>query len=216
MLNTHLNYQIPIKAKRFVSTAALAFLLVAGVGLGAAYTSASSATTITNKAAKADRAVTYSMPEDYLDVTLAPAPGSGSDDPLDSELSIWVGEVELNNEKQIWVELIDDHGEVVYDSRINENETHLLPDGRALVVTVMQVEVPLAKTAPTVAKDQARLQTNAEKVVVTQKTHETTQTNVQVEFVQEKAPHPIHRQSFMVRAGEIGETVSKALVSLVN
>ncbi len=57
-----------------------------------------------------------------------------SDDKTGSEFSIWVGEVELRGRKMIWVELIDRHGEVVYDSEIRPNETHLLPNGRAIVI----------------------------------------------------------------------------------
>lgn len=215
MLNTHRNSGRSTNALRHLGPLVLAVALV--VSATAITLSPSEAASITNSAAKSDRAVTYAMPEDYLDVTLAPAAGSISDDPLDSDLSIWVGEVELNNEKQIWVELIDAHGEVIYDSQVRENETHMLPDGRALVVRARSVEAPVvATTSPTAEKDQARIETNAERIVVTHQNVETTQTNASIEFVKEQPVHPLHRQSFMERAGENGETVKKALVSLVN
>jgi hypothetical protein len=51
-----------------------------------------------------------------------------------SEMAIWVGEVELRGKKRLWVELIDRYGEVVYDSEIQPNETHILPDSSAIVV----------------------------------------------------------------------------------
>lgn len=42
---------------------------------------------------------TYAMPEDYLAVTVAPPLKKPNTDPLESDLSIWVGEVEIEAAK---------------------------------------------------------------------------------------------------------------------
>ena len=77
---------------------------------------------------------TYNLPDDNLAVTVASATPEEAD-PLESELTIWVGEIEIQGRKTVWVELIDSYGEVIYDSEVGTNETHLLPDGRAIVVS---------------------------------------------------------------------------------
>lgn len=94
---------------------------------------------------------TITLPEDRLAVTVASA-SFDQKDPLESELTIWVGEIELQGRKTVWVELIDSYGEVIYDSEVNTNETHLLPDGRAVVVNALAPDVVVA------GKDESRLQ----------------------------------------------------------
>ncbi|NVK34589.1 MAG: hypothetical protein HWE23_08925 [Rhodobacteraceae bacterium] len=67
-----------------------------------------------------------------LEVTLTPSQAPEAD-PFDNPMDIWIGEVVLDGKLQIWVELTDHHGEVVYSSTVARNESHLLPDGRAIV-----------------------------------------------------------------------------------
>ncbi|WP_298816376.1 hypothetical protein [uncultured Roseibium sp.] len=93
---------------------------------------------------------TINLPEDRLAVTVASA-SLDQMDPLESELTIWVGEIELDGRKAVWVELIDSYGEVIYDSEVSTNETHLLPDGRAVVVRAMDQNTVVA------GKDESRL-----------------------------------------------------------
>ncbi|WP_305985475.1 hypothetical protein [Roseibium sp. MMSF_3544] len=95
---------------------------------------------------------TITLPEDRLAVTVASATVDQKD-PLESELTIWVGEIELEGRDVVWVELIDSYGEVIYDSEVNTNETHLLPDGRAVVVRSMDQDTVVA------GKDESRLVT---------------------------------------------------------
>ena len=93
---------------------------------------------------------TITLPEDRLAVTVASA-SLDQPDPLESELTIWVGEIDLNGRKAVWVELIDSYGEVIYDSEVSTNETHLLPDGRAVVVNALAPDVMVAN------KDESRI-----------------------------------------------------------
>ena len=93
---------------------------------------------------------TINLPEDRLAVTVASA-SFDQKDPLESELTIWVGEIDLNGRKAVWVELIDSYGEVIYDSEVSTNETHLLPDGRAVVVNSLDPKTLVA------GKDESRL-----------------------------------------------------------
>lgn len=91
---------------------------------------------------------------------LAPAWAAGKGDRLEVELasggsttsildrgrfSLWVGEVEVQGQKTVWLELIDSHGEVVYDSEVRPNESHLLPDGRVITVRPQVAEVAVNK-----------------------------------------------------------------------
>ena len=59
--------------------------------------------------------------------------------------SLWVGEVEVEGHKTVWLELIDSHGEVVYDSEVRPNESHLLPDGRVITVRPQVAQVAVSK-----------------------------------------------------------------------
>jgi len=86
---------------------------------------------------------TITLPEDRLAVTVASA-SFDQPDPLESELTIWVGEIDMNGRKAVWVELIDSYGEVIYDSEVSTNETHLLPDGRAVVVNALAPKTVVA------------------------------------------------------------------------
>lgn len=88
---------------------------------------------------------TFTLPEDRLAVTVASA-SQAETDPLDSELTIWVGEIELQGRKTIWVELIDAYGEVIYESEVGNNETHLLPDGRAIAVSSLDPQTTIVKS----------------------------------------------------------------------
>ncbi len=101
---------------------------------------------------------TINLPEDRLAVTVASA-SFDQKDPLESELTIWVGEIDLNGRKAVWVELIDSYGEVIYDSEVSNNETHLLPDGRAVVVNSLDPQTIVA------GKDESRLTTEGTLVV---------------------------------------------------
>lgn len=83
--------------------------------------------------------------ESALEISLADAQTT-TDAKDSSPLSIWVGEVTLDGEKQIWVELIDAYGEVIYASAVRQNETHLLPDGRAIIARPFISSSTVAKT----------------------------------------------------------------------
>ncbi|EEA96893.1 hypothetical protein [Pseudovibrio sp. JE062] len=153
---------------------------------------------------------TYAMPEDYLAVTVAPPPKAPYADPLESDLSIWVGEVEIQGRKTLWVELIDQHGEVIYNSEVQQNETHLLPDGRAIAVTVMQPDShSKAMQSAALKKDQSRVPTD-ERFVVTRKEAFAPALDTQVNLLEvQPVPEEVHN-SFMLRAGENGEILWKA------
>ncbi|SDR11500.1 hypothetical protein [Pseudovibrio sp. Tun.PSC04-5.I4] len=152
---------------------------------------------------------TYAMPEDYLAVTVAPPVQKPNTDPLDSDLSIWVGEVEIEGRKTLWVELIDKHGEVIYNTEIHQNETHLLPDGRAIAVTVMHPKKQQTMQEGRIKKDQSRISIN-ERFVVTQKEAFSPALDTQVNLLEVRpVPKQIHN-SFMLRAGKNGELIWKA------
>jgi len=121
---------------------------------------------------------TITLPEDDLTVTVA-STTSPDKNPLDSELSIWVGEVELHGRKTIWVELIDTHGEVIYDSEVRSNETHLLPDGRAVVVRALEADAPVVK------QDQSRVASEGQ-LLVTRRVVEEGDQKTTVEFIEER------------------------------
>ncbi len=159
---------------------------------------------------KSDSDSTYAMPEDYLAVTVAPPSGTPYADPLESDLSIWVGEVEIEGHKTLWVELIDTHGEVIYSSRVRQNETHLLPDGRAIAVTVMQPATHNeALKSASLKKDQSRAPSD-ERFVVTRKEASPPAHDMQINLLEvQPASKEVHN-SFMLRAGENGEILWKA------
>ncbi|KZL21800.1 hypothetical protein PsAD2_00221 [Pseudovibrio axinellae] len=159
---------------------------------------------------KSSSGSTYAMPEDYLAVTLVPPSNTPYADPLKSDLSIWVGEVEIQGRKTLWVELIDSYGEVIYNSEVQPNETHLLPDGRAIAVTLMQPESHReALQRADLPKDQARVPTD-ERFVVTQKTAFSASMDTQVKLLEVQPVQKEVHNSFMFRAGDNGEILWKA------
>lgn len=97
---------------------------------------------------------------------MAPAWAAGKGDRLEVDLSqggsttsildrgrysLWVGEVDVQGEKTVWLELIDAHGEVVYDSEVRPNESHLLPDGRVITVRPQVAAVAVSKVEDRIA-----------------------------------------------------------------
>ncbi|MBO6755411.1 MAG: hypothetical protein JJ902_03725 [Roseibium sp.] len=140
---------------------------------------------------------TITLPEDSLAVTVASASVEQTD-PLASDLSIWVGEVTLNGRQTIWVELIDAYGEVIYGSEVNTNETHLLPDGRAVVVRSIDPETAVAKI------DESRVVSDAPLVVTRRVMHEG-ETATSVEFI-ETTEKPIET-SALLNVAAFGEAV---------
>ena len=139
---------------------------------------------------------TFNLPEDNLAVTVASATPQDPD-PLESELTIWVGEIEIQGRKAIWVELIDSYGEVIYDSEVGTNETHLLPDGRAIVVSSTDPATTVVKT------DDSRVKTDGQLVftrrVVNEGDHATA-----VEFIEAK---PAEDQPKTEPVASLGETL---------
>ena len=120
---------------------------------------------------------TVMLEEDQLAVTVASASSTNSD-PLESDLTIWVGEITLNGQNTIWVELIDDYGEVIYASQVAPNETHLLPDGRAIVARSVDPATRIVKT------DETRV-VNDSPLTVTRRVVDSGEQSTSVEFVEE-------------------------------
>jgi len=144
---------------------------------------------------------TFNLPEDDLTVTVASATPAQTD-PLESELTIWVGEVEIQGRTTIWVELIDTYGEVIYGSEVNDNETHLLPDGRAVVVRSMDPALRIAKA------DDSRLPTEGE-MVVTRRVVDEGAFGTSVEFIEvaEDTTQPDKEKSGLLKVAEFGNAV---------
>lgn len=140
---------------------------------------------------------TITLPEDRLTVTVASS-SQDQKDPLESELTIWVGEIELNGRKAVWVELIDSYGEVIYDSEVNTNETHLLPDGRAVVVRSTDEDTVVAD------KDESRLVTEGT-LTVTRRVVEDGQDTTTVELI-ETQQEPAKRGT-MLHVADFGQLV---------
>lgn len=157
--------------------------------------------------AKEDRE-TFTLPEDRLAVTVGGS-GVAQSSVDDSKYSIWVGEVELGGRKAVWVELIDEYGEVVYDSEVNRNETHLLPDGRAIVVRALDEgsadETKVAKL------DESRVAPDA-RLVVTRRVvnFEGGPAQTAIEFIEEK-PH--QEKTALIALAEFGNNVWTAIMS---
>lgn len=145
---------------------------------------------------------TIALPDDQLMVTVAAATLE-QQDPLDSDLTIWVGEIELRGENTIWVELIDTYGEVIYDSEVSPNETHLLPDGRAVVVRSIDPATKVVKT------DDSRIPSEGN-LVVTRRVVNEGDTATTVEFIEtteqrEKTP--------ILHVAEFGQSVWAGVVA---
>ncbi|MHC5654142.1 hypothetical protein [Stappia sp. ICDLI1TA098] len=157
--------------------------------------------------AKGDRE-TFLIPEDRLAVTLGTPGGAAAND--ENSYAIWVGEVERDGRKAVWVELIDDYGEVIYDSEVAHNETHLLPDGRAVVVRAL---ADPDSVATTVAKaDQSRVAPDA-RLVVTRRVVNDPELQTEIQFIEEK---PREEQSTMMRIATFGHTVWSRIVASLN
>jgi|GEM_PF-1595350 len=147
---------------------------------------------------------TVTLPEDRLAVTVASA-SQDQADPLESELTIWVGEIELDGRKTIWVELIDSFGEVIYDSEVNKNETHLLPDGRAVVVRAMDQENVVA------GKDESRLPIEGALTVTRRVVNEGTDATT-VELI-ETGDRPEQKRGTMLQVADFGDMVWQKVVA---
>lgn len=139
---------------------------------------------------------TVTLEEDQLAVTVASA-SKEQTDPLNSDLTIWVGEIELFGRDTIWVELIDSYGEVIYDSEVRPNETHLLPDGRAVVVRSVDPATRIVKS------DESRLEIEGQ-MMVTRRIVEDGQESTSVEFV-EAAPKK--KSSPLLEMAAVGRTI---------
>ncbi|WP_422038740.1 hypothetical protein [Roseibium sp.] len=146
---------------------------------------------------------TITLPEDRLAVTVASATVDQKD-PLESELTIWVGEIELDGKNTVWVELIDSYGEVIYDSEVNQNETHLLPDGRAVVVRSMDQETVVA------GKDESRLVTEGALMVTRRVVNEGADATT-VELI-ETENEPVERGT-MLQVADFGQSVWNNIVA---
>lgn len=146
---------------------------------------------------------TITLPEDRLAVTVASATVDQKD-PLESELTIWVGEIELDGKNTVWVELIDSYGEVIYDSEVSQNETHLLPDGRAVVVRSMDQETVVA------GKDESRLVTEGALMVTRRVVNEGTDATT-VELI-ETENEPVERGT-MLQVADFGQSVWNNIVA---
>lgn len=147
---------------------------------------------------------TITLPEDRLAVTVASATQDQMD-PLESELTIWVGEIELEGRKAVWVELIDSYGEVIYDSEVSTNETHLLPDGRAVVVRAMDQETVVA------GKDESRLVTEGTLMVTRRVVNEGADATT-VELI-ETADEPVQKRGTMLLVADFGDMVWQKIVA---
>lgn len=147
---------------------------------------------------------TITLPEDRLAVTVASATQDQMD-PLESELTIWVGEIELEGRKAVWVELIDSYGEVIYDSEVSTNETHLLPDGRAVVVRSMDQDTVVA------GKDESRLVTEGTLMVTRRVVNEGADATT-VELI-ETADEPVQKRGTMLQVADFGEMIWQKIVA---
>ncbi|WP_349360230.1 hypothetical protein [Stappia sp.] len=197
----------PIETARRGTVTAVAALAL----LGMATAGVSAVETLATAAGKGDRE-TFLLPEDRLAVTLGTPAGAASGD---EEYAIWVGEVELRGRKTVWVELIDRHGEVIYDSEVAHNETHLLPDGRAVVVRALldpQAEEPTA-----VAKtDQSRVAPDA-RLVVTRRVVDAPAVQTAIEFIEEiPREEPREDMTMMMRVAAFGERVWAAITGAMS
>ncbi|EFO33843.1 conserved hypothetical protein [Roseibium sp. TrichSKD4] len=140
---------------------------------------------------------TIALPHDDLSVTVAAAPDTGKG-PLDEDMSIWVGEIELNGRNVLWVELIDAYGEVIYDAEVRSNETHLLPDGRAIVVRSNISKTSIVKLqTDRVPADQAAF--------ISRQVVQVADTGTSVEFVE--TPSEAEDGSLLLEAARFGESL---------
>ncbi len=150
---------------------------------------------------------------DRLAVTVARIAGhNGKPAALSGDMDIWVGEVELHGRKTVWVELIDSYGEVIYDAEVKKNETHLLPDGRAIVVRALPDGTRYAKA------DTDRIATDAN-LVVTRRVVNDEEQSATVEFFQENTTSgtkPDKEDTALVAVAKFSERVWSAIVAYVS
>ncbi|MTI17313.1 hypothetical protein E1162_08670 [Rhodobacteraceae bacterium RKSG542] len=136
---------------------------------------------------KIDKPQTTAIPQDYLAVTVGKPAKPENVDPLEGDFAIWVGTVKLDGKDTLWVELIDDYGEVIYNSRIEPNETHILPDGRAIAVRSAKANLgeqkPKIKSPFPLNKSQNRV-SSQKPIIVTQQAHYALDKKLQVEFIE--------------------------------
>ncbi|GGE93977.1 hypothetical protein H1W37_05145 [Stappia taiwanensis] len=197
-------------ASRAVGTAlavGLTALVFASTGIAAEVTKEA-------RASKGDRE-TFVLPEDRLSVTLGTPSGfgAGSDTGDAGDYAIWVGEVEINGRKTVWVELIDDHGEVIYDSEVAHNETHLLPDGRAVVVRALTD--PDNETVHVAKTDQSRVAPDA-RLVVTRRVVDDPSLKTAIEFIEQTPREDVQPQrepTAMMKIAAFGEMVWERIVA---
>ena len=158
---------------------------------------------ITNSSGRGDR----------LAVTVARIAGyDGKPANTSGDMDIWVGEVELQGRKTVWVELIDSYGEVIYDSEVKKNETHLLPDGRAIVVRALPDGTRYAKA------ETDRIATDAN-LVVTRRVVNDENNAATVEFFQENTTSgvkPDKEDTALVAVAKFSERVWSAIVAYVS
>ncbi len=150
---------------------------------------------------------TIALPEDKLAVTVSAASKDISD-PLESDLSIWVGEVELEGRKLVWVELLDSYGEVIYESEIGRNITYLLPDGRAIVVR------DLAPGTRVLKADISRVPMEGQEVTtrrVVDRVENGIEQHRSVEYVEERPERDARAPSTMTTLARVGEEIWAAV-----
>ncbi|WP_310619627.1 hypothetical protein [Flexibacterium corallicola] len=147
----------------------------------------------------------------YHQVVVSPPKSNPDADPFDSPFNIWLGEVTLQGRTTLWVELIDEYGEVIYDSEVHPNETHMLPDGRALVVNEYASPNPSATTLAS-TKDQSRVTPDA-KVSVSVRSASSTSTGTQVHFIDVKQQPEAGKESFLLNLGRTGDALWNRLTS---
>ena len=125
--------------------------------------------------------------------------------PLDGELSIWVGEIETQDGRPaLWVELIDTYGEVIYEAEIFPNETHLLPDGRAVVVRSDDPSTRVLKT------ETARLESDLPRTVSRRVIQEgVNATSIEFLDTNDEAP----QESALLKAARFGESLWASVMS---
>ena len=175
------------------------------IALGLTTTGAIALESGTGMSTKGDRE-TFVLEDDRLAVTLAHPVNPGSED----DFAIWVGEVDRNGRKTVWVELIDQYGEVVYDSEVRNNETHLLPNGRAVVVRAL---LDTESDTPLVAKaDQSRIAPDA-RLVVTRRVVDAPATQTTIEFIEEE---PATEPTVMMKIATFGEKIWATLASAIS
>lgn len=177
-----------------VFRAGLAGLLIAATCLGTSPAAAFGKSAIQNRSQE-----TVRLDDEQLAVTVSAA-SEVQADPLDSDMTIWVGEVQIQGRNTVWVELIDSYGEVVYQSEMGTNETHLLPDGRAVVVRDLHSDSNIAKA------DTSRVISDTP-MLVTRRVVESPQTSASVEFVEAAPAAKEEKSSPMMNLAAVGQVI---------